>query len=294
MCNLRQIGLFCVLATSTVVSIAIGDDRAVARHSVDVGLQVYSLRAQMAKDFAGSLDEVEKWGVTDVELGAMFDHTAEQYRAELDKRHLKATGIHHQWHDFLTNLDGIIKDAKTLGCEYVTLPWIPHKGAFALDDAKTAAAKFNEWGEKLAAAGLHFTYHAHGYEFRPGDNGTLFDYIAANTSPKWVGFELDVFWAYDAGADPIKLMQKYPDRFPQLHLKDMAKSEKVPNYGERKVDKDQDVTLGTGQIDIAGILKQARAIGVKHYYIEDESSKSEQQIPPSIAYIHSVTDGSGK
>ena len=135
---------------------------------------------------------------------------------------------------------------KILGCENITLPWIPHKGAFTADDAKNACEKFNEWGKKCAEAGLHFSYHPHGYEFGAYQDGTIFDLMVASTRPEWVNFELDVFWAHFAGADPVKLLQKYPTRFSLLHLKDMDKSVKVPNDGPRQV-QDSNVPLGTGQ-----------------------------------------------
>jgi sugar phosphate isomerase/epimerase len=256
---------------------------------VNVGLQLYSLREQFPKDVPGTLAEIEKWGITDVESAGTYNLTAEQFRAELDKHHLKASGMHVQWNALLSGMDQVIADAKALGVEYVTLPWIPHKGASLSEaEAKTAIERFNEWGEKLAKSGLKFTYHPHGYEFKPlADGSTLFDALVAGTKPEFVNFELDVFWAYHGGADPAKLMQKYPTRIVQLHLKDMARSVQVPKYTGQE-DKEADMTLGQGQIDIKGILEQATKIGVKHYYIEDESRRSEQQIPQSVQYVRSL------
>ena len=118
-----------------------------------VGLQLHSLRVELAKDLPATLAEVEKWGITDVELGALFNLTPQQFRKELDAHHLRATGIHFQWHQLLTDIDGAIRDAKILGCDYITLPWIPHKGAFTADDAKNACEKFNEWGKSAPRPG---------------------------------------------------------------------------------------------------------------------------------------------
>jgi sugar phosphate isomerase/epimerase len=262
---------------------------ALAEPKVNVGLQLYSLRDQFPKDVPGAMAQIEKWGITDVEAAGTYGLTAEQFRAELDKHHLKASGVHAQWNELLSKMDKVIADAKVLGCEYVTLPWIPHKGqSFSEEEAKTAIERFNEWGATLSKAGLKFTYHPHGYEFKPREDGsTLFDTLVAGTKPEFVNYELDVFWAYHGGADPVKLMQKYPTRIVQLHLKDMNKTVKVPKFTGQE-DKQNDVALGSGQIDIAGILKQATAIGVKHYYIEDESKISEQQIPASLAYVRSL------
>jgi sugar phosphate isomerase/epimerase len=271
-------------AAKTLKEVHAKPEEKAARTPIVVGLQIYSLREQAAKDLPATLAEIEKWGISDVELGALYNLTPEQFRKELDAHHLHATGIHFQWHQLLTDIDGDIRAAKILGCDYVSLPWIPHKGAFTADDAKTACEKFNEWGKKCADAGLHFTYHPHGYEFGPYKDGTVFDMMAASTRPEWVNFELDVFWAHFAGADPVKLLQKYPTRFPLLHLKDMEKSVKVPNDGPKPM-QEANVPLGTGQIDIAGILRESVKIGVKHYYIEDESSRSEDQIPKSARFI---------
>lgn len=285
---LMLLALLSLIATP-VAPLAQAEPKDGTHHPI-AGVQVYSLRVQMAKDLPGSLAKIESWGVSDVELGALFNLTAEQYRAQLDAHHLHATGIHFSWDRLATDLDGVIHDAKVLGCDYVTLPWIPHKGNFTAEAARTACEKFNEWGKKLAENGLHFTYHPHGYEFGPYQDGTVFDLMVASTKPEWVNFELDIFWAYRGGAEPVALMKKYPTRFPELHLKDMDKSFKIPPSLAERVSPENDVVLGAGQIDVAGVLRQAMKIGVKHYYIEDESSRSEQQIPPSIQFIQSITD----
>lgn len=256
---------------------------------VNVGLQLYSLREQFPKDVPGTMAEVEKWGINDVEAAGTYNLSATQFKEQLDKHHLKASGMHAQWPQLLSQMDQVIADAKALGCEYVTLPWIPHKGKSLSDEeAKTAIERFNEWGEKLSKSGLKFTYHPHGYEFAPkADGSTLFDTLVAGTKPEFVNYELDVFWAYHGGADPVKLMQKYPTRIVQLHLKDMAKSVQVPKYTGQE-DKQADVALGQGQIPVKAILDQAVKIGVKHYYIEDESKISEQQIPESIKFVRAA------
>ncbi|HEV3263456.1 MAG TPA: sugar phosphate isomerase/epimerase [Gemmataceae bacterium] len=259
-----------------------------SRHPrINVGLQLYSLRAQLAKDVPGTLALVPRWRISDVEAAGFYNLSAKEFRKELDTCHLHASGAHFPWERFSKDIDGVIRDAKVLGCEYVTLAWIPHDGDFTAKDARAAAEKFNEWGRKCADAGLKFTYHAHGYEFRPSKDGTPFDLIARDTRPKFVNFELDIFWAYDGGADPVQLMRKYPSRFPQVHLKDMRKGVKTPNYTGHE-DVKNDVALGTGQIPLPAILKEAVKIGVKHYYIEDESKDSEQQIPQSIRYVRSI------
>src|SRR6202043_3244132 len=126
-------------------------------------------------DVPGTLDVVRNMQITDVEVANLYGRSAASFRAALDKLGLKASGVHFQWERFSRDIDGLIKDAKVLGCEYVTLPWIPHNGDFTIADARAAIEKFNEWGRKCSEAGLKFTYHPHGYEFTHFDRGTIFD-----------------------------------------------------------------------------------------------------------------------
>jgi sugar phosphate isomerase/epimerase len=256
-------------------------------HKINVGLQLYSLREQFPKDVAGTMQLVHSMGIDDVEAAGFYNEPAEKFAKQLLDHHLHASGAHFQWDQFNNDLAGVIRDCKALGCQYVTMPWVPHRGDFTIENAHEAAAKFNEWGRICKEAGISFTYHPHGYEFRPYQDGTLFDVMVKETNAQYANYELDIFWAYDGGADPVKLMRKYPNRFLLMHLKDMKKGVKTPNYTGHE-DVESDVALGQGQLDIPAILAEAVKIGIKHYYIEDESSHSVQQIPQSIQYVRSL------
>jgi sugar phosphate isomerase/epimerase len=114
-----------------------------------------------------------------------------------------------------------VDQAKTYGAKYIVCFWIPHNGTdFTIEDTKKAVDVFNNAGKIAAQNGLQFCYHPHGYEFRPYNNGTLFDYMAQQLNPKWANFEMDVFWIKHPGQDPVALLKKYPKRFPLMHLKD--------------------------------------------------------------------------
>ena len=174
-----------------------------------------------------------------------------------------------------------------MGAKYVVCFWIPHNGnEFGIGETKKAMAVFTAAGKLMQQNGLSFCYHPHGYEFRPYEGGTLFDYMVKNTDPRYVNYELDVFWVKIPGHDPVALMQKYPGRFPLLHLKDSKPG--TPGNLNGHADVESNVILGQGEIDIAGIVKQAKKIGVKHFFIEDESSKSEEQIPQSLSYLRGL------
>jgi sugar phosphate isomerase/epimerase len=131
---------------------------------------------------------------------------------------------------------------------------------------------------------MTFFYHTHGYEFQPFNDGTLFDLLVQSTDPETVKFEMDIFWIAHAGQDPVKLLAKYPNRFVLMHLKDM-KTGTPTGLLTGSSDVSNDVTFGTGQLDLPAILHEAEKIGVKYYFIEDESTVSEKQIPESLKYL---------
>ncbi len=135
--------------------------------------------------------------------------------------------------------------------------------------------------------GLTFIYHNHGFEFEPYQDGTLYDYMLKNTEPKYVSMELDILWAFLPGQDPAQLLAKYGNRYKALHMKDLKKGVERGSLSGN-TDKENDVVLGSGQIDIPAVIKAARKAGVKHYYIEDESSSSLTQVPESIKYLNSL------
>ena len=153
---------------------------------------------------------------------------------------------------------------------------------------KKAVEDFNRAGKFLKENGITFCYHAHGYEFQPYENGTLLDYIFNNTNPEYVSFEMDIFWIQFGGGDPVSLLKKYGSRWKLMHLKDMRKGAKKDLTG--LTSPENDVALGTGEIDIPAILKQAKETGIKHYFIEDESSNIIVQLPQSISYLKGLKE----
>jgi sugar phosphate isomerase/epimerase len=112
------------------------------------------------------------------------------------------------------------------------------------------------------------------------------DYIIQNTNPEYVSFEMDIMWVYFGGGDPVALLKKYKDRWKLMHLKDLKKG--TPKDMTGLTSPENDVAIGTGELDIPAILKQAKKAGIKHYFIEDESSIYMKQIPQSINYIRSL------
>ena len=253
----------------------------------EIGLQLYSLRAQLQADTPGSLDKVKAFGFQTVELAGTYSLTPEQFRQQLDARGLDAISGHFPYERFRDDVEGVARDAQILGLKYVGCAWIPHADPFDEKTCREAAAVFNHAGEALAKHGLKFFYHSHGYEFQPYQDGTLFDLLMHETNPKFVNFEMDVFWIVHPGQDPVKLLQKYGKRWQLMHVKGMRDSTPT-GLLTGHTDVTNDVAVNQGKIDYAPILKAAKKAGVKYFIIEDESPSSEQQIPQSFEYLKTV------
>jgi len=253
------------------------------------GIQLYSLRTQLATNVPDTLDEVKRWGVKNVELAGTYGLTAEQFKAQLDLHGLKTVSAHFPYDEYRTNLDAVVHDARILGLQYAGCAWIPREGDQPFDEQKCreAIAVFNHAGEVLARHGVTFFYHPHGYEFQPYKDGTLFDLMMKETNPKYVHFQMDVFWIVHPGQDPVTLLKKYPRRWDMMHLKGMRDSTPT-GLITGETDVTNNVALGIGKIDYAPILREAKKIGIKWYFVEDESPSSEQQIPESIHYLETV------
>lgn len=251
------------------------------------GLQLYSLRADFAKDVPGTFRQVRGFGIRDVELAGTYGLAPEKFKALLAENKLKPIANHFPYERFRDDVEGVAREAKALGLKYAGCAWIPHKDPFDEPQCRAAAAVFNHAGEALAKHGIKFYYHVHGYEFRPSAQGTLFDLLMAETRPQWVSYEMDILWVVFPGQDPVKLFEKYGKRWLLVHLKDLKKGVATGSLSG-STDVSNDVALGTGQMDFPAILRAAQRAGVKYYFIEDESPSAPAQIPQSLQFIKQV------
>jgi len=252
-----------------------------------LGLQLWSLRDEFKKDVPAALDKVHALGFRSVELAGLYGKPAGELKTLLDAHGLKAVAGHVAYDRLRDDPEGVAKEAKELGLEYIGTAWIAHKGAFTEAAAHEAAKVFNRAGEILAKQGVKLYYHNHGYEFEPQGNGTLFDLLMKETKPEFVSFEMDVTWVVFPGQDPAKLLQKYAGRWALVHIKDLKRGVETGSLAG-KTDTKNDVVVGTGQTDWPAVLKAANKAGVKYYFIEDESPTALEQIPQSLKYLEQV------
>jgi sugar phosphate isomerase/epimerase len=232
--------------------------------SQPIGLQLYSVRELLPKDFDGTLHQVAAAGYVEVEAAGYYGHTAAQFRHAMDQAGLRCISTHHAMADLKPRLDEFIEFAHSVGMDYIVCPSPMRKdpaahGTLNLEDWRWVAGELNKIGEKVKAAGMTFGYHNHGPEFGSEGGVVFYDELLRLTDPKLVIFEMDCGWVFAAGRNPVDYLSKTPERFPLLHVKDMAKGATGQYHS---------VVLGQGAEDYKPVLRAAT--GLKHYFVEQE------------------------
>jgi sugar phosphate isomerase/epimerase len=253
-----------------------------------IGLQLYSLRAEFAKDgVAATLDRVKAMGITNVELAGTYNLPIDQFKGMLAERGLVAISSHFPYKRFKTEPDVVAKEAKALGLQFAGVAWVDHKSPWTEEQVRETIEVFNKAGDALMKEGIKFFYHLHGYEFQPHPTkGTLADFLIFGTNPNTVFYQMDTLWIVFPGQDPVKMLETYGNRWVSMHMKDLKKG--VTGNLTGRTDVKNNVVLGTGQMDWPKILDAAKKAGVQYYFLEDESPDAATQLPQSMQYLESV------
>lgn len=238
---------------------ALGGSRAFAQgRRVDrVGLQLYTLRNEMAEDFDGTLARVAELGYSEMEFAGYYGRSAAEVRRVLADNGLVSPASHIQLNAIRENLAREIEFAAELGQRFLVVPSLPGNER-SLDDYRRHAETLNGAGEECRRAGLKMGYHNHGFEFENTDGRIPYEILLEETDPELVDMELDLFWIVNAGSDPSAWFNAYPGRFSMLHVKDRAADGAM-------------VDVGGGTIDFAGIFAHAENAGFRHYFVEHDN-----------------------
>ena len=250
------------LFSSPAFALAAADKTAVTAGRVGkTGLQLYTVRDLMAENVAKTLQLVAKVGYQELEFAGYFDHKPKDLRAILDGEGLTAPSCHLPIEAFDNGTDAIIEAALAMGHHYVVIPYLTEQQrGTSIDTYQKLAARFNQIGEALHKAGLKFAYHNHDFEFQLTDNQVPYDVLLAQTDPRYVTMELDLFWTIKAKRDPLAYFAKHPGRFPLWHVKDMDSA-------------GQFADVGKGIIDFKAIFANADVAGLAHAFIEHDATK---------------------
>ena len=251
-----------------------------------VGIQLYTVRDLMKADFEGTLAKVAQIGYREVEFAGYFDHTPEQVRAVLDKNGLASPSCHVGYENTAEDKwAATLQTVKAVGHQYVVCAWIPEESRKTADDWKRTCDRFNKAGQAAQAAGVQFAYHNHSFEFVPlADGQKPYDVLLANTDPKLVQLEVDLFWITFAGADPVSYFMQYQGRFPMVHVKDMIKKPTPAATPEQVM-----VDVGKGSIDWKAIFAHSSHAGIQHYFVEhDQPPQPLADIKTSFDYLNAL------
>jgi sugar phosphate isomerase/epimerase len=263
-----------------------------------LGLQLYSVRDILPKDYEGTLKKLSAIGYREVEAAGFFDHTPAQVKLAMDQAGLRCVSAHYSLAQLQPHVDEIIQFGKGLGVDYIVCsspglkdasgvkaPSRADRESMTLEDWRWNAEQFNHIGERAHAAGMKFAYHNHTPEFR-SENGVMFyDELLRLTDPSKVAMELDCGWAIVAGQNPVNLLTRYPTRISMLHVKDFKMTATTnPSNAPPSTE------LGRGTIDYRPIFEAAKKAHIEHAFVEQE----EFDMPPMEAlkvdadYMHAL------
>jgi sugar phosphate isomerase/epimerase len=239
-----------------------------------IGLQLYTVRDVLERDFEGTLARVAGIGYKEVEFAGYFNHTPADVRALLDRHGLTSPAVHtgsiepEAWKKALDA-------ANVIGHKYIVVPWVPQERRMTLDGWKQVAADFNRAAETARGAGVQFAYHNHDFEFPKMDGRVPYDVLLESTDPKLVQLEIDLYWITKGGQDPLAYFARWPGRVPLVHVKDSA------GAPEHKM-----VDVGQGNIDWKRIFNKKDQAGIKHFFVEhDQPPQPFEDIAASYRYL---------
>ncbi len=258
-----------MLAASAVAGLEVGP----------IGLQLYTIRSEMANGVEATLERVASIGYEEVEFAGYFGHSPTEIRDMLARTGLRSPATHIP-PDFEPDAWArILDDANEVGHRYVVVASIPRAMRSDLDAWRRTAAAMTSAGERARAAGLSYAYHNHDFEFKEMEGRVPFDVFCEESDEYLVSIELDLFWIIHGGADPIDFFERWPGRVPMVHVKG------------RTADGDM-VDVGAGVIDWAGIFDHAGHAGMEHFFVEHDTPDGPfRSIETSYGYMRRLRDG---
>jgi sugar phosphate isomerase/epimerase len=269
--------------------------RGVAASLPPLGMQLYTVRAELEKDFDGTLAKVAAIGFKKVEFAGYFNHTPQQVRDTLKRHRLTSPSAHIDY----ASLSGdkwaaALESAHTIGHSYLINAWVDESIRNQPGAWKRIAETYNRAAATSKKAGIQFAYHNHNFEFAPAKDsgGKLpYDILLESCDPALVKMELDLCWISAAGKDPLDYFRRYPGRFPLVHVKGLRK---VPETTGEAVPIDRilpDITdVGHDDvIDWKRIFAQSRQAGIEHYFVEHDVPKQPfESLKASYDYVSTL------
>lgn len=241
-----------------------------------LGAELYTVRDQLKADFDGTLAKVAAIGYREVEFAGYFGHDPKQVKAALSAHGLVSPSAHFPYDQITTKMAEVLESAHAIGHEYVVCPFIDEK-LRKQPGWKAIAESLNKAGEATQKAGMQFAYHNHSFEFEPVDGKLPYDILLAETDPKLVKMEMDLYWIVKGGADPLMYFKRYPGRFPLVHVKGRDKDGNMASVS------------ADNSIDWKKIFAHSEEAGIRHYIVEHDNPPSPfESLETSYQYLEQL------
>ena len=229
--------------------------------TLPIAVQVYSVREEAERDFAGTMKKLGEMGYDGVELAGLYGKSAEEIRDSIKAAGLTAISAHVSYDELAGDLEKTLQDYETIGCRYIVIPWLG-------EDRRFGAALYEETikgipviAEGCKKHGMTLLYHNHDFEFAKTPDGTYaLDQLYAEVPADVLGAEPDTCWIKVGGPDPSEWLKKYSGRCPLVHVKDFR----------RKADGVDLLALGEGEQDFPTLVKTAKECGAQWLVIEQD------------------------
>jgi sugar phosphate isomerase/epimerase len=285
-----------------------------------LGLGLFSVPRGLNDDLTGTLDMLasigfrelevfgpysfsdektkQQWAATSQMLGfsssGFYGHTPEDFSTMVKDRGMRIPSMHTDIETLQHNMPALGQAARKIGATYVVLPALPEAYRTNIDTYKRSADLFNEIGKNAREEGIRFGYHNHGYGLKPWGEVRPIEIILDQTDPELVFFEMDLFWTTAGGIDPIELLDKYPNRYKLLHIKDMKPIKEFVGDGSTPQEWyslfPNMTSCGAGDIDLEGIIKTSKKNGLEHYFVEhDMVQQPEVALKESFNYLKTIS-----
>jgi len=257
-----------------------------------VGIQLYTVKDELTKNFDGTLKKVAAIGYKEVEAAGFYNKSASEFRKAVEGAGMTIPSAHYSLQELLEGFDAKLAFAHELGLKYIicSFPFVANPGRFhaekyyeeisrgiTLDDWKWNFDQFNRLGEKSKKAGFQFGYHNHNLEFRTLNGVLVYDEMLRSTDPALVKMEMDIGWVAGAGHDPVVYLEKFPQRYELLHVKDIK-----PGPPTTEGEGNGSTELGSGTIDWKKVMAAVKKASVKHYFVEQEDPFADHPVMDAI------------
>lgn len=244
-----------------------------------VGIQLYTVRDLLARDFDGTLAQIAAIGYRDLEFAGYSGRQPEAVRAALERHRLRGPSVHVPLDQMRRSWAATVDAAHTIDHDFLIVPWLDEKERRTIADYERLADELNRLGDAARKADLRLGYHNHDFEFTPIGGQIPYDVLLDKTDPEDVAFEMDLYWITKAGHDPLAYFDRYPGRFPLVHVKDSAGG---PEHRQTAV--------GGGSIDFKRIFARRKQAGIEHAFVEqDNPGDAIAAVKASYGYLSRLT-----